>query len=65
MAYYRVCPDCGCNLDPGERCDCWRDKERIQGLLTVGADGQMKIKEFSNGSRELERRKGNAIRRAI
>jgi len=20
--YYRVCPDCGCNLDPGERCDC-------------------------------------------
>jgi hypothetical protein len=22
MAYYRVCPDCGCNLDPGETCDC-------------------------------------------
>ena len=19
---YRVCPNCGCNLDPGERCDC-------------------------------------------
>ncbi len=19
---YRVCPDCGSNLDPGERCDC-------------------------------------------
>lgn len=22
MSYYRVCPDCGSHLDPGERCDC-------------------------------------------
>lgn len=22
MAYYRTCPHCGANLDPGERCDC-------------------------------------------
>lgn len=22
MAFYRKCPDCGANLDPGERCDC-------------------------------------------
>lgn len=22
MAYYNVCPVCGSNLDPGERCDC-------------------------------------------
>ncbi len=22
MSYYRTCPRCGCNLDPGERCDC-------------------------------------------
>ncbi len=20
--YYRVCPDCGAHLDPGEKCDC-------------------------------------------
>ena len=20
--YYRVCPRCGCHLDPGEVCDC-------------------------------------------
>lgn len=26
MSYYRICPDCGCSLDPGERCDC-QDKE--------------------------------------
>ena len=28
MSYFWCCPDCGANLDPGERCDC-RD-------LTVG-----------------------------
>ena len=22
MAYYHTCPDCGANLDPGEKCDC-------------------------------------------
>lgn len=22
MAYYKVCPYCGANLDPGEICDC-------------------------------------------
>ena len=20
--YFKTCPDCGANLDPGERCDC-------------------------------------------
>lgn len=30
MAYYRVCPDCGCNLDPGESCDCRNEKSRRQ-----------------------------------
>lgn len=22
MPYYHACPDCGANLDPGEKCDC-------------------------------------------
>lgn len=26
MAYFRQCPYCGANLDPGERCDCREDK---------------------------------------
>lgn len=25
--YFRICPNCGGNLDPGERCDC-RAKEK-------------------------------------
>ncbi len=27
MKYFRVCPHCGANLDPGEVCDC-RDEEK-------------------------------------
>lgn len=22
MSYYKICPYCGCHLDPGEVCDC-------------------------------------------
>lgn len=22
MAFYRICPDCGAYLDPGEQCSC-------------------------------------------
>lgn len=22
MSYFHICPFCGANLDPGERCDC-------------------------------------------
>ena len=26
--YYTVCPNCGANLDPGEKCDCVKPWER-------------------------------------
>ena len=26
MAYYNVCPHCGCSLDPDEKCDCLEQK---------------------------------------
>jgi len=29
VSYYRTCPDCGVNLDPGEICDC-QDKSRAK-----------------------------------
>lgn len=28
MAYYNTCPNCGCNLDPGEKCDCKEERKR-------------------------------------
>lgn len=28
MAYYKVCPGCGGNLDPGEKCSCKERHER-------------------------------------
>ena len=26
MAFYRICPDCGAYLDPGERCNCHEER---------------------------------------
>ena len=25
MAQYKICPDCGAHLDPGEKCDCKKE----------------------------------------
>ena len=39
--YYWTCPDCGANLDPGERCDCKDTKKSVDiilpGALSSGA----------------------------
>ena len=47
MAFYRVCPHCGANLDPGESCDCHLEQEEKERILSVmfrqGPDGQMEI----------------------
>lgn len=45
MPYYRTCPYCGANLDPGERCDCLESKQeraaRLIAPLTVGEKLQL------------------------
>jgi len=38
--YYSVCPFCGANLDPGERCDC----QQAQAV-------QMKTKKKAQGGK--------------
>ena len=47
MAFYRECPDCGANLDPGERCDCFREREEKEKKLSMlfwqGVDGQLEF----------------------
>lgn len=32
MAYYNVCPKCGCNLDPQEKCDCEAEETEKQNF---------------------------------
>lgn len=29
MYYYHTCPECGANLDPGEKCDCQKNNSYI------------------------------------
>lgn len=29
MAYFHSCPKCGANLDPGEKCDCEKERQKI------------------------------------
>lgn len=36
--YYRICPICGANLDPGESCDCL-DKEKAASGVATTEDG--------------------------
>ncbi len=38
MSYYRICPDCGAHLDPGEVCDC-RDAEKAHVSATNADEG--------------------------
>lgn len=28
--YYHTCPNCGANLDPGEKCDCQNEKKKLE-----------------------------------
>lgn len=32
MAYYWTCPECGSNLDPGERCDCREIRKKKEAV---------------------------------
>ena len=35
--YYHTCPDCGCNLDPGEICDCKNESHPTAIEITMKA----------------------------
>ena len=40
MAYYVTCPNCGANLDHGERCDCLEElKKSVRSEKTKDAKG--------------------------
>lgn len=50
--YYRTCNHCGSNLDPGEKCDCQKDRinktNHLMSLFNEDKDGQisMKVEDF-------------------
>lgn len=33
--FYKICPVCGARLDPGERCDCERERQTGMDEYTV------------------------------
>ena len=44
MAYYNTCLTCGCNLDPGEKCDCMstkKESEQRYDIRVTPQTGQM------------------------
>lgn len=52
MAYFRECPLCGAHLDPGESCDCAKEKP----LETSGG----KEKQYeTKGTKEARTVRGN------
>ena len=54
--FYRVCPCCGSNLDPGERCECVDIEKKKNGcllrILDYDCDGQirMKVEDMTYGA---------------
>lgn len=54
MAFYRICPNCGAHLDPGEKCDCeeiriaQEQKRRqeirsMEAILVEEKNGQLRL----------------------
>ncbi len=58
MKYYRECPNCGCSLDPGERCDCRNERgekqDEVREYIKIGARGQycLNFERLGHGYRE-------------
>lgn len=49
MAYYRICPDCGASLDPGETCDCRTEQAQREAFFEKSMElnertGQMEFR---------------------
>lgn len=68
MAYYNTCPNCGSNLDPGEKCDCGsevaeRERIFIESTRTNPITGQMSFdwdgKESGNETEITNKRRSS------
>lgn len=45
--YYKVCPDCGAHLDPGERCDCQNEEKAARCCEHQTAKGKARGRAVS------------------
>lgn len=54
MAYYKTCPGCGANLDPGEICDC--DKKMSAPAATDNGHGKIIQLKYTTGKRYMSRK---------
>lgn len=60
--YYYECPDCGCSLDPGEKCDCRIGKNKfisyMDGMIEERNNGQLGFKLLQDEENEEIRKVG-------
>ena len=64
----RKCPECGANLDSGERCDCERDREKLtraefiaRAVADMAAEKERKRRAIWRGRWEAAIAKGEHI----
>lgn len=62
MAYYNVCPNCGGNLDPGEKCDCKNEKQEDNRNEAGRKGGEIYGGYFAAAGRALSRSGNRAVR---
>lgn len=63
MPYFRTCPHCGSNLDPGEKCDCQREKAKAEPIKRKPqrrAAATIKTRASTDRPLVLEARRKNA-----
>ena len=63
MAYYRTCPECGSNLDPGEACECRRKKKRARPAATGTDSGKHPHLVYQPGRASSRAKEGQPCRK--
>lgn len=50
MSYFRTCPHCGANNDPGEPCDCQKEKKPVIVKIIKKKGEELKFEKASRVS---------------
>jgi len=65
MPYYRTCPLCGANNDPGEKCDCQRPDYANPVKYQVGVFNRRKPRRISGKPRLKREKTQKEVERAL